>query len=59
MCNKFVNEMTNQCEHDLHYVGEQKAEKGNNRYFRCSKCGSVIIRADNGSRFEIPKPAEE
>jgi ribosomal protein S26 len=43
----------NECKHEVDYVGEQKGEKGPVRYFRCKKCGSMIIRDDDGKKYEI------
>jgi ribosomal protein S26 len=42
------------CLHEeTEFLGEQKAEKGVNRYFRCKKCGSVIILSEDNIFFEI------
>ena len=51
--------MTEECEHELDYVGSQETGKGANQYFKCKKCGSVIVRDDEGNKFEIPLGLEE
>ncbi len=45
-----------ECPHDkLEFLGSQKAEKGANRYYRCLKCGSVIvIPSDEDKMYVIP-----
>jgi len=39
-------------------LGEQKGERGLNRYFRCLKCGSVLILSEEGVLYEVPKGRE-
>ena len=39
---------------DLEFLGEQKCEGGVNRYYRCVKCGSVIIVSRDGFFYEVP-----
>jgi ribosomal protein S26 len=51
--------MKEKCNHELEYLGSEKGEKGDNRYFRCKKCGCVIVRDDEGNKFEIPSGLEE
>ncbi|MGB9714531.1 MAG: hypothetical protein ACPLZC_06090 [Candidatus Bathyarchaeales archaeon] len=41
-------------EDDLEFLGEQKCEGGMNRYYRCLKCGSVIIVSRDGFLYEVP-----
>jgi len=42
------------CEHKFDYVGDEKAGKNSNRYFRCSLCGCVKVRSDDGAEYIIP-----
>ena len=51
--------MTEECEHELEYVGSQKDRKKSNQYFKCKKCGCVIIRDIDGNKFEIPAGLDE
>lgn len=48
--------MPKNCTHgDVELLGEQKGEKGVNRYYRCKKCGNVIILSEEGVLYEVPK----
>ena len=51
--------MTEKCEHELEYLGSQKDREKANQYFRCTKCGSVIVRDAEGNKTEIPVGLEE
>lgn len=43
------------CPHDkLEFLGDQKGEKGVNKYYRCLKCGNVLILSEEGTWYEIP-----
>lgn len=44
------------CSHDeLDFLGSQRTEGGENLYFRCKKCGGVLIVLPGGKRgFIIP-----
>ncbi|MEM4576620.1 MAG: hypothetical protein QW701_04050 [Candidatus Nezhaarchaeales archaeon] len=43
------------CLHDkLELLGEQRGEKGVNKYFRCLRCGNVLILSENGALYEVP-----
>ena len=45
-----------ECSHDeVELLGEQKGERGPNRYYRCFKCGSVLILSEEGVLYEVPK----
>lgn len=37
------------------FWAEQSGEKGVNRYYRCLKCGSVLILSEEGILYEVPK----
>lgn len=44
------------CGHeDLEYLGSQRTEGGENRYFRCRKCGDVLVVLPDGSRAYVIK----
>lgn len=43
------------CLHDkLEFLGDQKGEKGVNKYYKCLKCGNVLILTEEGTWYEIP-----
>jgi uncharacterized protein CbrC (UPF0167 family) len=43
------------CSHDkIELIGEQKGGKGANKYFKCLKCGSVLILSEEGVLYEVP-----
>lgn len=45
---------TSKCPHDkIEFLGEQKGEKGANKYFRCQKCGNVLILSEEGNLYEV------
>jgi ribosomal protein S26 len=44
------------CAHEkVELLGEQKGEKGTNKYFKCQKCGNVLILSEEGVLYEVPK----
>ncbi len=44
-----------ECFHgEVELLGEQKGEKGVNRY-RCLKCGCVLILSEDGVLYQVPK----
>lgn len=46
--------MKKKCDHgQVKYLGEQKGEKGVNRYYKCLKCGAVLILSENGFLYQI------
>lgn len=46
--------MQNMCAHkQVKFLGEQKGEKGVNRYYRCLECGSVLILSENGIVYQL------
>ena len=46
--------MGERCPHDdLELLGEQKGERGVNIYFRCKKCGNVLILSEDKTLYEI------
>jgi ribosomal protein S26 len=48
-----------ECSHgEVELLGEQKGERGSNRYYRCLKCGSVLILSEEGVLYEVPKGRE-
>ncbi|MEM0241052.1 MAG: hypothetical protein QXP29_06285 [Candidatus Nezhaarchaeales archaeon] len=47
--------MEAKCLHDkLEFLGDQKGEKGVNRYYKCLKCGNVLILSEEGTWYEVP-----
>ncbi|MCD6243139.1 hypothetical protein J7K06_05610 [Candidatus Bathyarchaeota archaeon] len=48
--------MKAKCSHgEVELLGEQKGEKGVNRYYRCLKCGSILILSENGVLYQVSK----
>ncbi|MEM2320546.1 MAG: hypothetical protein QXS79_01470 [Candidatus Bathyarchaeia archaeon] len=44
------------CEHgEVELLGEQKGERSTNKYFRCLKCGNVLILSEDNVLYEVPK----
>jgi len=41
------------CHGEVELLGEQKGERGSNRYYRCLKCGSVLILSEEGALYEV------
>ncbi|MEM2490709.1 MAG: hypothetical protein QXW19_04515 [Candidatus Bathyarchaeia archaeon] len=35
-------------------MGEQKGERGTNKYYRCLRCGNVLVLSEEGVLYEIP-----
>lgn len=51
--------MSKECPHDkTEFLGEQKGEKGANRYYRCLKCGCVLILSEDGVLYSVQKKDE-
>jgi ribosomal protein S26 len=47
--------MDEKCQHGkVELLGEQKGERGMNKYFRCLKCGNVLILSEEGVLYEVP-----
>jgi hypothetical protein len=45
-----------ECSHgEVELLGEQKGERGSNRYYKCLKCGSILILSEEGVLYEVPK----
>jgi len=43
------------CAHDkLEYLGDQRGERSVNKYYRCAKCGNVLILSEDGTWYEVP-----
>ncbi|MBC7130676.1 hypothetical protein H5T51_05600 [Candidatus Bathyarchaeota archaeon] len=48
------------CTHsEVELLGEQKAERGTNRYYKCLKCGDVLVLSEDGTLYEIPAAKAE
>jgi ribosomal protein S26 len=42
-----------ECSHGgVELLGERKGERGSNRYYRCLKCGSILILSEEGVLYE-------
>ncbi len=42
------------CKHEsLEYIGEQRTEEGVNTYFRCTKCGSLVVTTPERTVFSV------
>ncbi len=45
-----------ECSHgEVELLGEQRGERGVNRYYRCLKCGSVLILSEDGILYEVSR----
>lgn len=48
--------MEMECSHgEVEFLGEQKEERGSNRYYRCLKCGNILILSEEGTLYQVPK----
>ena len=48
--------METECSHgEIEFLGEQKGERGANRYYRCLKCGSILILLEERILYEVPR----
>jgi len=46
--------MVGRCPHSkVEYLGEQSGEKGVNRYYKCLKCGNILILSEEGVLYEV------
>jgi hypothetical protein len=46
--------MEMECTHgDTELLGEQKGERGTNKYYRCLNCGRVLILSEDGVLYEV------
>lgn len=44
------------CSHgEVEFLGEQKGERGVNKYYKCLKCGNILILSEDGILYELPK----
>jgi len=49
-----------ECSHgEVELLGEQKGERGSNRYYRCLKCGSVLILSEGGNLYQVAKEEKQ
>jgi hypothetical protein len=47
--------MAASCKHDeLEFLGAEKGEKWTNQYFRCRRCGAVLILSEDKLMYEVP-----
>lgn len=48
--------MPEKCKHgEVELLGEQRGDRGVNRYYRCLKCGCILILSENGVLYEVVK----
>lgn len=48
--------MPEKCPHEkIEFLGDEKGETGVNKYFRCLKCGNVLILSEEKVLYEIPR----
>jgi ribosomal protein S26 len=52
---KITNKFTECIHGETMFLGEQKGEKGANRYYKCLKCGSILILSEEGVIYKIEK----
>lgn len=46
--------MSGECGHgELEFLGREKTEKGYNEYFRCKRCGAVVIFSAAGKVYQV------
>lgn len=51
--------MPEECPHEkIELLGEEKGERGVNRYYRCLKCRNVLILSEEGTLYEVPRTQE-
>jgi len=45
-----------ECKHgEVELLGEQKGDRGVNRYYRCLKCGCILVLSEDGVLYKIEK----
>ncbi|MCS7115664.1 MAG: hypothetical protein RMJ15_03045 [Nitrososphaerota archaeon] len=43
------------CSHgEVELLGEERSERGVNKYYKCLKCGSVLVLSEDGTLYEVP-----
>ncbi|MEM2093607.1 MAG: hypothetical protein QXY34_00130 [Candidatus Bathyarchaeia archaeon] len=43
------------CSHgEVEFLGEQRGDRGVNRYYKCRKCGVVLVLSEDGVLYEVP-----
>jgi hypothetical protein len=51
--------MKGKCSHyETDFLGQQKGEKGTNRYFKCKKCNALLVVSEDGVKYEISESSE-
>jgi hypothetical protein len=44
-----------ECAHDdLEFLGSQRTDEGENKYFKCRRCGGVIVVTPQMKAYHIP-----
>ncbi len=43
------------CTHgDVEFLGIERGASGVNKYYRCRKCGAVLVLSEDGILYEVP-----
>jgi len=43
------------CSHgEVEFLGIERGSSGVNKYYRCKKCGAVLVLSEEGVLYEIP-----
>lgn len=51
-----MSKIEEECKHgEVELLGEQKGDKGVNRYYRCLKCGCVLVLSEDGVLYKVEK----
>ena len=49
-----------ECSHNkVELIGVEKAEISLNRYFRCLKCGQILVLSESGELYEVEKAKKD
>jgi len=53
---KMLKNILRKCPHSkVEFLGEQKGERGANKYYKCLKCGNVLVLSEDGSYMKSPE----
>ncbi len=56
----FLMSRSEECSHgDVEFLGTERCERGVNRYYRCRKCGAVLVLSEDGRLYIISGSREE
>ncbi|MCS7096814.1 MAG: hypothetical protein RMK50_07140 [Nitrososphaerota archaeon] len=49
-----MSSKSSKCSHgEVEFLGEQSGDKGVNRYYKCRKCGAVLVLSEDGVLYEV------